>query len=401
LMESFVPFGGFFSAPSDLKLPLSSSLQCLPRSPQCGENCEQEEVDVSKGSCTSSVAERCQSSLPSWLQMAAVSANKGLDAKTKDDGDLLNGKVTGMQKKGDHYQQIHHTQPLPEANLFPTIVGFQCPDDKIDNASNPSSNDPNIASDDAKCKRLNADMPAADKEMILMSQASIPFPLASKSRPGSFSPESWGKPSKDEDLDSAGIRSPCSLSNSSMGDGSQKSPTSATSVTTDLELGICSSASGNKLEEPQNHHRIEPQWGISSCYSENIDLDNMYVSKHAARSSSQSSSHALPEPFDPRDVKMIYKALSERVAWQWEAVRVISQTIACCRARKEKRHGHGASQRGDIWLNFVGPDRFGKKKIAVALAEVLFGNRENLICVDLSSQDGIRLETKGYDVKFR
>lgn len=80
-MESFVPFGGFFSAPSDVKFPLSSSFQCLSRSLQCSENSEQEVSDVSKGGFTSSVADQCQSTLPSWLQMAALNAKKGLDAK--------------------------------------------------------------------------------------------------------------------------------------------------------------------------------------------------------------------------------------------------------------------------------------------------------------------------------
>lgn len=82
-MESFVPFGGFFSAPSDLKFPLSNTFQCPPRSLQRSDNCEQDQVsDVSKGGFTSSVTEQCQSSLPSWLQMAALSANKGgLDVK--------------------------------------------------------------------------------------------------------------------------------------------------------------------------------------------------------------------------------------------------------------------------------------------------------------------------------
>lgn len=82
-MESFVPFGGFFSAPSDLKFPLSGSFQCLPsRSLHGGDNCEQEVSDVSKGGFASSVTEQCQSSLPSWLQTAALGANKGeLDVK--------------------------------------------------------------------------------------------------------------------------------------------------------------------------------------------------------------------------------------------------------------------------------------------------------------------------------
>ena len=81
LMESFVPFGGFFSAPSDLKFPLGGPFQCPSRSIQCGDNCEQDASDVSKAGFASSVADQCQSSLPTWLQMAAPGANKALDVK--------------------------------------------------------------------------------------------------------------------------------------------------------------------------------------------------------------------------------------------------------------------------------------------------------------------------------
>lgn len=80
-MESFVPFGGFFSTPSDLKVPLSSSYQCMPRCHQCNEHCEEEVIAVSKGGFTASVADRYQSSLPSWLQMTELGTNKGLDTK--------------------------------------------------------------------------------------------------------------------------------------------------------------------------------------------------------------------------------------------------------------------------------------------------------------------------------
>lgn len=81
LMESFVPFGGFFSAPSDLKLPLSCSHRCLPRSHQCNEKCETEVYAVPKGGFTASVAGQHQASLPSWMQVAPLGPNKGSDMK--------------------------------------------------------------------------------------------------------------------------------------------------------------------------------------------------------------------------------------------------------------------------------------------------------------------------------
>jgi len=41
-------------------------------------------------------------------------------------------------------------------------------------------------------------------------------------------------------------------------------------------------------------------------------------------------------------------------------------------ARSKKPHG--PSLRVDIWFNFFGPNRLGKKKIALALAKKLHGS---------------------------
>ncbi|PON86595.1 Butenolide signaling repressing protein-like [Trema orientale] len=398
LMESFVPFGGFFSAPSDVKFPLSSSFQCPSRSLQCSDNSEHDVSDVSKGGLTSSVAEQCQSSLPSWLQMAALNA-KGPDVKTKDGGDLLNVRVPGLQKNGDNaFQHLRHARQLPEANFFPTIVGFRSAEKKRDCAANLSSFTVDVSADGTKHMDLNSCV-LTDVEKISASQASIPRPVVSKEKTESFSSGLWEKPSKDEDLESGGPRSPpCSMSNSSMGDGNETSPASVTSVTTDLGLGICFSSGSNKLKKHENQNPIELQQDISGCFSENVDLANVYPFNHTAQSSSSSSLDNRRQ-FDPIDVKMLFRALFERVGLQWEAISVICQTIVRCRTREKCQ---GASQRGDIWLNFVGPDRSSKKKIASSLAEVLYGSRENVICVDLSTEDEmIRSEMNGYDVKFR
>ncbi|XP_048325821.2 protein SMAX1-LIKE 7 isoform X2 [Ziziphus jujuba] len=359
LMESFVPFGGLFSAPSDLTLPMAASL----------------------------------------------GSSKELEGKTKDDRVVLNAKVAGLQKKWDNIcQRLHHSQSLPEAKLFPTIVGFRSAENRKDGADNPGSNKADISSDETRCMNVNSCMPTG-MDKISESQKSIPFSVVSKPKNRSVLSELWEKPSKDEDLESGGIRSPCSLSNSSVEDGSRTSPASATSVTTDLGLGISSSGC-NKVKEPQNLKNMEHQRDISSRFSSNVDLVNGYISNHAAQPP-LSSSPDNHEQVDPRDVKMLFRALFERVGWQWEAISVISQTIACHRRKSEKCHE--SSYKGNIWLNFIGPDRFGKRKIAVALAELLYGNRENFIDVDLSSQDqmvgsGSIFECQyinGYDVKFR
>lgn len=80
-MESFVPFDGFFSATSDIKFPLSGNFQSMSRCQERNESCRKDIPATSKGNCTTSFAERYQSGLPSWLEMAAFSFDKGLDVK--------------------------------------------------------------------------------------------------------------------------------------------------------------------------------------------------------------------------------------------------------------------------------------------------------------------------------
>lgn len=67
--------------PSNLNGPLSSSCQYTSRCQMCNQKCEQELLAISNGGFMVSVADQYQSSLPSWLQMAELGTNKGLDMK--------------------------------------------------------------------------------------------------------------------------------------------------------------------------------------------------------------------------------------------------------------------------------------------------------------------------------
>lgn len=79
-MGSFIPFGGFFSTPSDFSNPLIITNQSQPitRCHLCNEKYEQEVSAMREGSIPS-VADQCSASLPPWLQMAELDSNKGLD----------------------------------------------------------------------------------------------------------------------------------------------------------------------------------------------------------------------------------------------------------------------------------------------------------------------------------
>ncbi|CAH9121447.1 unnamed protein product [Cuscuta epithymum] len=97
--------------------------------------------------------------------------------------------------------------------------------------------------------------------------------------------------------------------------------------------------------------------------------------------------------FDRKDFKTLFRTLTERVGRQEEAVKTVSQRIAQCRR--------------DIWFHLTGPDNLGKKKLAVALSEVIYGTTQNLICVDLSFPEPAtkslfdHLDLNKYDLKIR
>ncbi|XP_011035930.1 PREDICTED: uncharacterized protein LOC105133582 isoform X3 [Populus euphratica] len=407
LMESFVPFGGFFSTPSDLNVPLNRSCQYLPRCHLCNKKCEQEILSVSKGGFIGSVADQHQSSMPSWMEMAEIGANNGLDVKTRDDGMVLSTRVAGLQRKWDSIcQRLHHTHP-PGSNThpphFPAVAGFQLVEDEKEDAENLSSKDTSALPNGNRCVNLNSYIPS-DLQKTSRKQLGFSLPVVSEAMSDSILSKQWEKPSKKEDLESSGFRSPYSFSNSCTVDGSQASPTSVTSVATDLGLRI--SSIGNELKKPVNQNHMELPQDLSGSFLANVDLVHGSISDHRAQSSS-SSSPVYGGHFDPSNAKVLFRAVVERVGWQDEAIHIISQTIAHCRARNEKRQG--ASFRGDIWFSFCGPDRCGKKKIASALAEIIYGSTENFISADLSSQDGMvhahmvfdRPEMSGYTVKFR
>ncbi|MBA0871266.1 hypothetical protein Goshw_023457 [Gossypium schwendimanii] len=335
LMESFVPFGGLFPTPSESKGSLTGSYQPVPpHCHLCSERYKQEVIALSKRGFNVSVADQYRSALPSWLQMAELGANNGSYMKTKDDGLLLNAKIEGLRKKWDDIcWRLHHTHRVPESNVYKPNPWGHC------------SNNTNVSS----CSTIK-----------------FPKMPTMRSNGGNF-----------EALEPI---SPCSLSNSSVDNVSRTSPTSVTSVTTDLGLGLCSVSSSNKLTKLTDQNRAT--------------LVNDSVFCHQAQSSS-SSSPDFGGPLDPSYFKKLFKAVTEKVGWQDEAASVICQTVANGRALNRKCHGAG--RRGDIWLNFSGPDRCGKKKIAVALADVIYGSRENFISIDLSSEDGVM----HFDLKFR
>ncbi|XP_051143171.1 protein SMAX1-LIKE 6-like [Andrographis paniculata] len=97
--------------------------------------------------------------------------------------------------------------------------------------------------------------------------------------------------------------------------------------------------------------------------------------------SSELLSDSKASKFYVKDPKTIYAALARRVHQQEDAINDIVETITQCRTKPTSRKS--------LWINCRGPDRLGKKKLAIALAELLYGSTESLVYIDLSFPDEI------------
>ncbi|XP_023550080.1 protein SMAX1-LIKE 7-like [Cucurbita pepo subsp. pepo] len=386
MMGSFVPLGGFFSTPSDASIPLSGSCQHPSRCLQCDKNCEDEVIAASKGVFTPPVSEQYQSSLPSWMQMTELGNFDAFDAKTRDDGLVLSAKIAGFQNKWDNIcQRLHHGQPLKEAPMFPTVVGFQVTEDRREDAAvNNCSSSACVSSHNDSSADLNP-RNFMDLPKISLSRSNT-FPFSAKGSDKNLLSKLQEETSKTEDLELGGRNSPFSLSISSVDDENRTSSPSAGSVTTDLGLGIVSLPTSYKLKKPLKPNGADFPSDLSGCCSTNVDLVNGRVCNAFTPSSSFSSPERQGQ-MNAMDVKTLFRLLKERVFWQDQAVSIISQTISQRQTRSDKRHG--SNSRGDIWFNFVGSDKFGKRRVALGLAEILYGNKDQFVCVDLSSQDGV------------
>ncbi|KAK3042092.1 hypothetical protein RJ639_001794 [Escallonia herrerae] len=317
--------------------------------------------------------------------------------QAKDDSMVMSAKAKGLEKKWDSIcQRLHYTQLLPKADTYcvgckvPTVVGFQVAEDRKGNASDNSCNNTN-ASSTRSTKNIIACTAVSMQQNYTPKQRTSSAEI-SKSMNVNFGSKLCQKASKVED-DLGGLGSPpCSLSGSSVDDG-RTSPASTTSVTTDLGLGIHFASLSRELDKPTNQSVIDLLQDFSGSSPAKDDVATRSIISHTVK-------------FDLEDFKAIYTPLTNRIGRQEEAVSVISQTVARCRTGNEKRHG---TSRRDIWFSFLGPDTLGKKKTAIALAEIIYGSQECFIYVDLNFQDGSvnpnticnRRERNGSDFIFR
>ncbi|XP_059429802.1 protein SMAX1-LIKE 6 [Corylus avellana] len=397
LLGSFVPLGGFFSTPSDFKYPFSSTRQPFSRCKLCTEKYEQDVAVIQKGGSTISVADQHSESIPSWLRMAELDTGEGVNvAKTKDDETMLNAKILGLQKKwNDICQHLHQVQQFPKLDIshawsqVPSAEGF--PFGSAHTSPNGS-----------QCADPSHRTPTDLKKPVPLNQ-NIQLPVDSDAENANIQSKLLGKVSRSRQIE---MEHPW-LSTNSMPNVSpppdHTSSSSVTSVTTDLGLGTLYASTSQEPDSPKLPGRKECLQHFSGSISNEVDAVSENTSRRIAHSSSCSGAN-MGGQSDPRDFKSLRRFLTEKVCWQDEAICSISEVVSCCRSGNGRRGG--SSLKGHIWLTFLGPDKVGKRRIASALAEIMFGS---LICADFGSQDRVcqsnsmfgHQELDGYDVKFR
>ncbi|KAG6789414.1 hypothetical protein POTOM_005512 [Populus tomentosa] len=424
LLGSFVPFGGFFSTPSDFKKPTNIINQAIICCHLCNANYEKDVAAILKTGSPTSVADQSSEKLPSLLQMAELDTGKAVDAvkvhkdlsahyvfsvlplvlvaifmdvcasssvQTRDDDTALNAKILGLRNKWtDICQRLHHAQPffkfdVSQATSQVSIAeGFQCVADGKKSRSNSSSRDSSL--NESQCVNLNLGV-CLNKQKIYPAKHCVDSETEDVNH-GSKQLEEVPR-LKHKEKESPWF-TPCPLSNVSL-PTDRTSSSSITSVTTHLGLGTLYATSAQehnitKLRDPMEHLQH-----FSGSGSAEVD-DN--TSLQIAKSSSCSGPFSGGK-FNLRDFKSVMRAISEKVGWQDRATHAIGEAVSRCK-EGHGRH-HGSNPKGDISFILLGPDRIGKKKIASALAEVMFGSTQSFISLDLGSHDKVSSSNSIFD----
>ncbi|GAA0151131.1 chaperone [Lithospermum erythrorhizon] len=360
LMESFVPLGGFFSVPSDVRSPFLYHNDSRFR--LCNEKREQETRALPKEGIGFSVPDQSPSSLPLWLQTNCRHPNpSSLDSNQAKDRFVPSFKTAGFQKKGDSICQSHPKGQLLSKSTcvsgsqsLPT-EGFQINEERNANIKDVLRKEP-----------IDQNMRSCKLDLIQDFSVKL-FP---KTDGSDLVSKINDKTSKVEDERGSHGSSLGTLSGSSIG---YEHTSSATSVTTNVGL-----ETANKEEIRQNDTPADSL--LEGCVSAKCAVVDLSISSNTSQSST-TSRPIIHGRIGSQEFKMLYSTVKERIGHQEEAVNITCQTIAHCRSRNEKNQG---TSRGDLWLSFHGPDNLGKKNIAVALSESLYGSIENLVSVDLS-----------------
>ncbi|KAJ7959824.1 Protein SMAX1-LIKE like [Quillaja saponaria] len=404
LMGSFIPFGGFFSAPSEFKNPLISTNQSFGRCHLCTEKYQQEVSGILRVDLTTSVSDY-SASLP-WLEKADFDTGKAVDAaKAKDNKSSLNAKIVGLQSKwNDICHRLHHTRPLSKIDASQTRYPGPSVERIQFGAEWKGSSSKDLSFNESQCAPSSLCIPREPQKGFPLKQT-LPVPVTSDAVYINSGTEPIAEVSKNQQIEiGSPWRPPFPVANVSLHD--HASSLSLASVTTDLGLGTLYTSAAQEPNTPKLRDLKEHLQHTSDSVSAEFDALSDNNSLQIARSSSSSGPN-LGSKFDLGDCKSLNHVLTEKVGSQYEAICAISRSLALHRSGSGKHRG--SNFRRDIWFTFLGPDKVGKGKIASALGQTVFGNPESVISMDFNCHDRVCTlnsvfgfqELSGYDVKFR
>ncbi|OWM68716.1 hypothetical protein CDL15_Pgr024903 [Punica granatum] len=380
LMGSFVPFGGFFPTPSDFANPVSSPCSAS-RCDLCNKKCAEEVAALMRAGSSTSVYDQYSTNFPCSLQIAEADANKRMNVlMTKDDRTTLNAKILELQKKWNNVcHRLHKPQSVQQPgnqqarSQVVASDSFRLVADERERSSSgsflPENRSLQLGASTANDLHMISLM-EQDGGSQLASQVEHPYmqKACNTQHSGIQSPWSSQKLSTD-------YRLPADLA----------SPPSTPSVTTDLGLGMINMSSGGTLENRRLQGNMGcPQQLLGSNSSSELGA-RLKTSLEVAQQSSLSRYNHLEMQPNPHDFKTLLTALQKKVGWQDEALCIIGEVVSRYRSGSFRGSRFGR----DLWLIFLGPDRVGKRRIASALAEIIFNDRKRLIYADLRSQEGI------------
>lgn len=358
--------------------------------------------------------DHCDYSLHFFEWIECIFNYKLHPSQVKDDKNASNAKIIELQKKWNEYcQHVHRRSRIVEAKnyqVIPHLVGIPYISDAA-SFTNSATNPLMPKSQNSFGNAFAVSVDGMPKTCAFISQnISVPFVAESSHR--DFTPNLHDKLSKDEPNVVGGFQShQAAPSDLGFQDG-HTSPSSVTCVTTELVLGAVNnyfslegkSAPGGssqcstprKINETSQctsrvhfHASSPPSFHNSPIKDSSIHANSLSSGKNWSGISHieqrGQSSPNIPHKIDVSNCKAFYTSLVAKLGRQEEAMWAISEAIIQRKARNEKHHG--PSLRGATWLSFLGPDRAGKKMAAMALAELSFDWKVDLISIDLAYDD--------------
>ena len=330
--------------------------------------------------------------------------------QVRDDHMVLSTKIQNLKKKWNEYCLRLH-QGCNRINRDPCQLFRHHMDVRVDRerCANPNQSSQSLA------LQREVIRPSAVSSLHTNTTAkSISAPSISTQMNADLALNLQVRQSKsDEPLQDRAV--PSQHSNSSNCDNPEDhvSPSSAAAVTTDLALATPRGSSSKDSSNALRKH-VEDAEGSIQLMPKKVDDLNLKPPHFSAqpytcfRSSSnwdQTSPSALhpaasggasafgqwqrPSPlaaqtYDLSNYKLLMERLFKAVGRQEEALSAICASIVRCRSMERHR---GANKKNDIWFSFYGPDSIAKRRVAVALAELMHSSSENLIYLDLSLHD--------------